>query len=224
MKVLIVEDQTNLAEVIASRLKRDGLQADIAADGEQGLNLALRGIYDCIILDVMLPEKNGFEVLNVLKKNNVPSKVILLTAKTALEDKLRGLSAGADDYVTKPFHLEELAARVQVQLRKSGTGGIEAGDLFLASDSNRLECKSSGKAVELSARELALLEYFMLHPGQILTREQLYERVWGFDGETASNGLEAYLSFLRRKLKSIGSSSSLKAVRGLGYRLEDGNV
>ena len=150
--------------------------------------------------------------------------MIMLTARGALEDRLHGLKAGADDYVTKPFHLEELAARVSVQLRREEEGRRTAGDLELADQSNLLVCRTTGKSIELSAKELAVMDYLLSHPQQILSRDQILDRVWGLDSDVTANNLEAYLSFLRRKLQAIGSAAAIKAVRGLGYRLETGNA
>lgn len=220
MRVLVIEDEETLARLIESRLKRENYEVAVALEGDAGLLEALRGIYDLIILDVMLPGTSGFYILSELKQRRIPSRVIMLTARGALEDKLHGLKAGADDYVTKPFHLEELAARVNVQLRQQGANGRTAGDLELADQSNLLVCRTTGKSIELSARELGVMEYLLSHPQQILSRDQILDRVWGLDSDVTANNLEAYLSFLRRKLHSIGSAAAIKAVRGLGYRLE----
>ncbi|WP_217946995.1 response regulator transcription factor [Faecalibaculum rodentium] len=224
MRILVIEDEETLARLIESRLKRENHGVDVALDGDTGLMEALRGIYDLIILDVMLPGTSGFDILSALKKQRISSKVIMLTARGALEDRLHGLKAGADDYVTKPFHLEELAARVSVQLRREEEGRRTAGDLELADQSNLLVCRTTGKSIELSAKELAVMDYLLSHPQQILSRDQILDRVWGLDSDVTANNLEAYLSFLRRKLHAIGSAAAIKAVRGLGYRLETGNA
>jgi len=224
MRILVIEDEETLARLIESRLKRENHDVDVALDGDTGLMEALRGIYDLIILDVMLPGTSGFDILSALKKQRISSKVIMLTARGALEDRLHGLKAGADDYVTKPFHLEELAARVSVQLRREEEGRRTAGDLELADQSNLLVCHTTGKSIELSAKELAVMDYLLSHPQQILSRDQILDRVWGLDSDVTANNLEAYLSFLRRKLHAIGSAAAIKAVRGLGYRLETGNA
>lgn len=224
MRILVIEDEETLARLIESRLKRENYDVDVALDGDTGLMEALRGIYDLIILDVMLPGTSGFDILSALKKQRISSKVIMLTARGALEDRLHGLKAGADDYVTKPFHLEELVARVSVQLRREEEGRRTAGDLELADQSNLLVCRTTGKSIELSAKELAVMDYLLSHPQQILSRDQILDRVWGLDSDVTANNLEAYLSFLRRKLQAIGSAAAIKAVRGLGYRLETGNA
>lgn len=220
MRILIVEDEEKLARLIEEGLSDTRTQCTIALTGEQGLAEAMRDIYDLIILDVMLPELSGFEILKSIRKKGLKSKVILLTARGSVEDKVHGLSQGANDYVTKPFHMAELKARVNVQLLENGAQTIRTGDLEIPMDSNVLKCIQTNEAVELSARELTLMEFLMRNSGQILTRDTLFDRVWGLESDVSNNNLEAYLSFLRRKLKAIGSSAKIKAVRGLGYRLE----
>ena len=224
MKILIIEDEYNLADVIASTLEKENYQTEIETDGEVGCYKANMGIYDLIILDVMLPNMNGFEILKDIRKNNIKSKVIMLTAKSALEDKLDGLENGANDYVTKPFHIEELVARVNIQLK--GTESMEKkdvleyGDLELNLTTSKLKCTSSSECVELVCKEFMLMEYFINNNNQVLSKEQIYNRVWGIENESESNNLEVYISFLRKKIKAIDSKVSIKALRGLGYRLE----
>lgn len=224
MRILIVEDEFNLADVISSRLKKEKYAVDIFCDGEEGLESALTNIYDLIILDVMLPNMDGFEILRKIREKNIKSKVIMLTAKTQLEDKLTGLNQGANDYVTKPFHIDELVARVNVQLRNTdneiANDYIEAGDLRLNLKTTNLLCTTTNETIDIVCKEFLLLEYFMRNPGQTLSRENIYEKVWGFESDAESNNLEAYLSFVRKKIKIIGSNAQIKAVRGLGYKLE----
>jgi DNA-binding response OmpR family regulator len=224
MRILIVEDEYKLADVIAARLKREKYLVDIATNGTDGLDYALSDSYDLIILDVMLPGMNGFAILKELRESKIHSKVIMLTAKSQLEDKLTGFSSGADDYLTKPFHLEELLARVNVQLRRDNdlkiSDSIAAGDLKLMIHDCRLICTTTNEAIDLAGKEYQLIEYFLSNPGQVMSRDQIYNRVWGLDNEIESNNLEAYLSFLRKKLRVIGSNTRIKAVRGMGYRLE----
>jgi DNA-binding response OmpR family regulator len=224
MRILVVEDEYKLADVIASRLKKEKYEVDVSLDGEDGLYNAECGIYDLIILDVMLPKMNGFEILKEIREEGITSKVIMLTAKSMLEDKLMGLNGGANDYLTKPFHMDELIARVNIQLRQ-GTESIqkdyiEFSDLQLNISSSSLLCKSSGESINVINKEFQLLEYFINNPNRILTKEQIYDKVWGYDNEIESNNLEAYLSFIRRKLKAVGSNVNIKAVRGMGYRME----
>lgn len=225
MRILIVEDEYKLADVVAARLKKENYEVDISTDGEDGLYNAESGIYDLIILDVMLPKMNGFEILKEIREEKIESKVIMLTAKSMLEDKLEGLTGGANDYVTKPFHIDELVARVNIQLRQDTTNVkkdyIEFADLQLNTKASKLICTSSGEEIAVVNKEFQLLEYFISNPNQILSKEQIYDKVWGYDNEIESNNLEAYLSFIRRKLKAIGSSVNIKAVRGMGYRMEN---
>ena len=172
----------------------------------------------------MLPKVNGFEILKKIREKNIKAKVIMLTAKAQLEDKLTGLNQGANDYVTKPFHIDELVARVNVQLRNTDNeiakDYIEAGDLRLNTKTTNLLCTTTNEAIDIVCKEFLLLEYFMRNPGQTLSREKIYEKVWGFESDAESNNLEAYLSFVRRKIKIIGSNVQIKAIRGLGYKLE----
>lgn len=203
MRILIIEDEFNLADVIASRLKKEKYAVDIICDGEEGFYSSMTNIYDLIILDVMLPKMNGFEILNKIRKEGIKSKVIMLTAKNLLEDKLNGFDNGANDYVTKPFHIDELVARVNVQLRnadlKELKDYIEVGDLKLNTRTTTLLCTTTNESIDVICKEFLLLEYFMKNPGQIIEREKIYEKVWGFESDAESNNLEAYLSFLRKK-------------------------
>lgn len=224
MRILVVEDEFNLAEIISSRLKKEKYTVDIATNGEDGLFNALSGAYNLVILDVMLPYINGFEILKQIREDKIDVKIIMLTAKSELEDKLNGFNYGADDYMTKPFHIEELVARVNVQLRKDNSKNIvdyiEVGDLRLYLKKSNLLCTRTGETIEISCKEFLLLEYLMQNKGIIISKEQIYDKVWGIGNESESNNLEAYLSFIRKKLKIIDSSISIKAVRGLGYKLE----
>ncbi|MBR3737290.1 MAG: response regulator transcription factor [Eubacterium sp.] len=227
MRILVVEDEYKLADLISSRLKKEKYEVDVSLDGEDGLYNAESGIYDLIILDVMLPKMNGFEILSEIREEGITSKVIMLTAKSMLEDKLTGLNGGANDYLTKPFHMDELIARVNIQLRKDEKNVkkdyIEYGDLQLNISSSSLFCSATGESINVINKEFQLLEYFMNNPERILTKEQIYDKVWGYENESESNNLEAYLSFIRRKLKALESAVNIKAVRGMGYRMEKNN-
>ena len=224
MRILVVEDEYKLADVIAARLKKENYEVDISLDGEDGLYNAESGIYDLIILDVMLPKMNGFEILSEIREEGVTSKVIMLTAKSMLEDKLAGLTGGANDYVTKPFHMDELMARVNLQLRQDSSNApkdyIEYGDIRLNTETSALSCTTTGESINVINKEFQLLEYFINNPDRILSKEQIYDKVWGYDNEIESNNLEAYLSFIRKKLKAVGAGVNIKAVRGMGYRME----
>ena len=222
MKILIIEDEKSIADAIYTRLKKEKYTVDIALDGEEGLYDALLNIYDLVILDVMLPYVSGFEILKKIREDNINSKVIMLTAKSTLEDKLSGLLGGASDYITKPFHMDELVARVNILLKgtNSNKGVITFEDINLDIVHSSLENKNNNKKVELVKKELLLLEYFINNPNIILSKDQIINKIWGLDNSFESNNLEVYLSFIRRKLKAIGSTSNIKAVRGLGYKME----
>ena len=225
MRILIVEDEKTLAEVMSSSLKKEKYSVDMAFDGETGLDDALSGIYNLIILDIMLPFIDGIEILKQIRENKSDTKVIMLTAKSELEDKLNGLYSGADDYMTKPFHIEELIARVNVQLRKNETqkvaDEIEAYDLKLNVKKSELLCTTTNETIEVGYKEFLLLEYLMQNKNIIVSKEQIYDKVWGINNTSESNNLEAYLSFLRKKLKAIDSNVTIRAIRNLGYKLEE---
>ncbi len=224
MKVLIVEDEYNLADAIKERLEKEKLTVDIVEDGEEGYYYASTNTYDLIILDVMLPNMSGFQILNKLKTDNINSKIIMLTARSTIEDKLNGLENGADDYLTKPLHMDELVARVNIQLKRNGNkNNLSFGDLVLNTTTLKVTCTKTNEVVELIKKEFQLLEYFINNPNQVLSKEQIYDRVWGIENEIESNNLEAYLSFIRRKLRVIESKVVIKSVREIGYKIEYGN-
>ena len=224
MRILIVEDENSLAELIKNELKKEKFSVDICNDGEEGLYSALSGIYNLIILDVMLPIVNGYEILKKIREENVDTKVIMLTAKSELEDKLSGLNLGADDYITKPFHMKELIARINVQLRRDESKTIkdvlEFGDLILNLKGSTITNSKTNESIEIGLKELQILEYLMKNTGIIVSKDQLYDKIWGLDTEIESNNLEVYLSFIRRKLKLIDSKVNIKVSRGIGYKLE----
>ena len=223
MKILIIEDEYNLADAISSMLKSKKYDVEIRTDGEEGLDEALTDIYDLIILDVMLPHKNGFEILKELKEEKINSKVLMLTAKNTIDDKLIGFNNGADDYLTKPFHMEELLARVNVQLRKNNSSNIdtlELGDISLNIKSMELSNKNENHKVKIIGKEFSLLELLMNNPNIVMEKEQLFVKIWGYDTECDINTLEAYISFIRKKLKLVKSNIKLKAIRNVGYVLE----
>ncbi len=219
MKILIVEDEKSLADILKEALEKENYQVDVSYDGESGEEKALTLGYDLILLDVMLPLKDGFSILKSLEKNKIKSKVIMLTARGSLEDKLEGLEGGAKDYITKPFHIEEVVARVNIQLGKVNNKMVFE-DLELDTSKLTLSHIKTHESVTLVRKEFLLLEYFFNNPHQVLSKESIYEKIWGYDNESESNNLEAYLSFLRRKIKAINSCVTIKAVRGMGYKLE----
>lgn len=224
MRILVVEDEYKLADLIKTRLKKENYSVDISLDGEDGLYKILENIYDLIILDVMLPKKDGFEILKELKNNNINSDIIMLTARTSLDDKLEGFDGGADDYLTKPFHMEELVARVNARLRKNGRDKsiniLSFEDIKLDLKKTLLICVKTDEEVEVVCKELSILECLIKNANQVVSKDFLYDNVWGIDNDAMSNNLEAYISFIRKKLKAIGSKVGIKAVRGLGYKLE----
>lgn len=224
MRVLIVEDEFNLADVISDRLKKEKYMVDVANDGEEGLYMALNGVYNLIILDVMLPKINGFDILKEVRESEIDTKIIMFTAKSELEDKLNGFNRGADDYVTKPFHIEELVARVNIQLRKNNSKTVkdylQAGNLKLNLKKSTISCTDTEESIEIGCKEFLILEYLMQNQGQVISKDQIYTKIWGIDNEIESNNLEAYLSFIRKKLNLLGVNVRIKANRGLGYKLE----
>ena len=222
MRILVVEDEHSLAELVADRLKKDRYTVDISYDGEEGLDNALSGIYDLIILDIMLPGINGIEILKQIRKESIDVKVIMLTARAELEDRLLGFGCGANDYVPKPFHIEELAARVNAQLSigKAVTDNLVFKDLVLDYGSSVIKSTKTGEDVSINNKEFQLLEYFMHNPNRILSRDMIYDRIWGMDSEAISNNMEAYMSFVRKKLKLIGTDVSIKTIRNMGYKME----
>ncbi len=223
MRILVVEDEEAIADVIALKLRQEKYEVDTSFDGLDGLYNAMTNVYDLIILDIMLPEMNGVEILKEIKQNDISAKVIMLTAKSQLDDKLSCFDIGANDYVTKPFHIEELIARVNAQLRNKGNkikDILEYSDLSLNIRTSTLTCKETDESINIPYREFLLLEYFINNHDQIISKEQIYDKVWGIDTDYESNNLEAYLSFIRKKIKIIGSKVTIKAVRNLGYKME----
>ena len=222
MRILIVEDEKSLAELIANRLKKEKYVVDISLDGEEGLYNALTDAYDLILLDIMLPGVNGIEILKEAKKNKIKAKILMLTAKSELEDKLLGFSEGANDYISKPFHIDELVARVNAQLRIETVKNnvLEFGDLILDIKTSEIINKTSNERINIINKEFQLVEYFMKNPNQVLSKDMIYDRVWGLESDAISNNLEAYLSFIRKKLKLINSKDQIKSLRNLGYKME----
>ena len=224
MNILIIEDEYSLADAVAETLKNENFNVCIKTNGEDGEDEALTGNYDLILLDVMLPNKNGFDILNYLRQEKINTPVIMLTAKSEIEDKLNGLEHGADDYITKPFSMRELMARIKAVLKRANniedTEILEYGDLALDVKNAKLKCNDN--EIQISGKELELLEQLLINKKQVLSRENLIERIWGYESEAEYNNVEVYITFIRRKLKLIDSKVSIKAVRGIGYKLEVG--
>lgn len=223
MKVLIIEDEYALADAISQTLKNLNFMTTIKTDGEEGKDEALTNVYDVILLDIMLPSQNGFDILKELKEENIDAAILILTAKSELDDKLVGLNNGADDYLTKPFHMKELVARIQAIVRRKENikdiDTLEFGDLILDKSRCELFCKSNN--IKIIGKELDILELLMLNKKNIVKREILVNKIWGYDCEAEYNNVEVYITFIRRKLKILNSSIKIKAVRGIGYRMEE---
>lgn len=221
MKILIVEDEKRLAQALSQIMKEAKYQTNIAYDGADGLELALYGSYDVIVLDVMLPKKDGFSIVKELRASKINTPVIMLTAKDEVGDKITGLDKGADDYMTKPFVPEELLARIRALSRRQGEVIVEElsfEDLSLDISNAELRCKD--KNIHLSFKEFEIMKILMSNQKTIIGKEILITRVWGDDSDAEDNNVEAYISFLRKKLSFIGSKVSLTTIRKLGYKLE----
>lgn len=222
MHILIVEDERSLSDAIAQLLKDQHYEVDCVYDGRSGLEYASAGHYDLIILDVMLPEMDGFDVVKTLRKNKVSTPVLILTARENIADKITGLDCGADDYMTKPFDYDELFARIRALTRRVGEvvlNEITYGDLTL--DLERAELRYGEKAVHLGYKEFAIMQRFMQHPQISISKEELIVSVWGSDSDAGENNVEVYISFLRKKLAFLGSRVQIYTLRRIGYRLED---
>ena len=224
MRVLLVEDEKKLSAAICTLLKRERFETDAVYNGTDGLDYALTGLYDALILDVMLPGMDGFSVLKSLRREGVHTPVLMLTARGDLEDRVRGLDYGADYYLPKPFEKEELIACLRAITRRKDETVIRKlsfGDIELSEKDGKLLCVRSGQSVKLGAKEYQLLELFLRNAGQILPKETLLERVWGLENEAEYNNLEVYVSFLRKKLTFVDSKVKIRVARGLGYSLEE---
>lgn len=227
MRVLLVEDEKRMAQALCEILRREGYTADCRYDGQSGLDAAQSGVYDIIVLDVMLPKMNGFDIARELRKGGVRTPILMLTAKAELDDKVTGLDSGADDYLTKPFMTKELLARLRALLRRNidtPDGRLKFGDISLDSDTYELSCETTGQSVRLSEKEKLILEYLIANQNRILTREQLAVKIWGYENDAEYNNVEVYMSFTRKKLAFVGAKTEIKAVRGVGYELRCGDV
>lgn len=222
MRILIVEDEVNLAEALSQILKKHHYSVDVVHDGQEGLDNALSGIYDLLLLDIMLPGMDGITLLKTIRTGGIPTPVIMLTAKGEIPDKITGLDHGADDYVAKPFSTEELLARIRAALRRKGEvvpeNGLQFGDIELNTSNLKLTCK--GKELKLILKESELLELLILRKQAVTSKEQIIEKLWGFDSNAEHNNVEVYISFLRKKLVFLKSSNRITTIRGVGYVLE----
>ena len=195
---------------------------DVVYDGAEGLAYGESGIYDCIILDIMLPSMNGFDVCLELRKKKITTPVLMLTAKDTVYDKVKGLDAGADDYMTKPFSPEELMARLRVLTRRRGEvilDEMKYQDITLHIDQSKLSCSKSLKSIHLNFKECEMLKMFMAKPEIIISKQELIVRIWGYDSDAGDNNVEAYISFLRKKLHFVGSDIEIQSVKKLGYKM-----
>lgn len=224
MRILVVEDEVHLSEALSHILKKNNYTVDVSNDGESGLDNALSDIYDVIVLDIMLPKIDGITILKTIRREGLDVPVILLTAKGEIADKVHGLDCGADDYLAKPFSTEELLARIRALGRRRGeisqsSNTLKFGDITLNMSS--LTLSGNTNEINLTLKEYELLEYLILHKNIVVSKEQIIEKLWGFDSEAESNHVEVYISFLRKKLKFVHSSVTINTVRGVGYILKE---
>ena len=221
MRLLLAEDEKEMSNAICAVLKHEHFSVDAVYDGQDALDYLDNDDYDGAILDIMMPKMDGITVLKKIRAKGIFTPVIMLTAKSQLDDKVEGLDAGADDYLTKPFAMKELIARVRSITRRSGEMAdnvLTFSDIELSRSTFTL--KSSGGEERLANKEFQMMEMLLEHPGQVISADQFMDRIWGYDTETESNVVWVYISNLRKKLKKIGSSVNIKAARGLGYSIE----
>jgi heavy metal response regulator len=221
VRILVVEDEKKVASFIKKGLEEEGYAVDIAVDGEEGLAMALECVHDLIILDIRLPKMDGLRLLQALRQDKVTTPVLLLTVRATIEDKVLGLDAGADDYLTKPFAFQELVARVRALLRRrveTAPTVLQVGDLTL--DPARRTVSRGGEKIDLTPREFALLDYFMRNPGRVLTRTMIAEHVWDYSFDTLTNVIDVYVNYLRKKIDAGRGSKLLHTMRGVGYVLK----
>jgi len=221
MRILVVEDENNLAEALSQILKKNKYKVDIVDNGDDGLNYALSDEYDVIVLDIMLPKLSGFNVLQELRRLKNATPVILLTARDELDDKIKGLDFGADDYVTKPFIPDELLARIRAISRRKGE--VILAELYfhdLTLNLSNYELQKGYKSIRLGYKEFEILKILMSNPNHIVTKEQLIVKVWGAESGAEDNNVEAYISFLRKKFHFLASTVNISTIRKVGYKLE----
>ena len=222
MRILVAEDERDMNRIICRKLKAEGYGVDSCVDGGETIDYINMTSYDLILLDIMMPVKNGYEVLKEIRKNGNKTPVLFLTAKDAVEDKVNGLNLGADDYIVKPFHFEELMARIRAVIRRNygeTTNILKIADLTLNTASHSVQ--RGGKDIELSAKEFAILEYMMQNKGIVLTREKLEEHIWNYDYQGASNMIDVYIRYIRLKVDKDFETKLIHTVRGVGYVLKE---
>lgn len=223
MRILVVEDERRIAAFIKRGLEEERYAIDVAYDGDEALDWVAVVDYDLIILDVLLPKKDGIEVCREMRDQGSQVPILMLTARDAIEDRVRGLDSGADDYLVKPFAFQELLARIRALLRRQSetkATRLRVGDLVL--DTVAHQATRAGRVIELTAREYALLEFLMRHPGQVLSRTQIAEHVWDYDFYSTSNVVDVYIRYLRRKIDKDFDVKLIQTVRGTGYKIEAG--
>ena len=223
MRILLVEDSISLCEVLTEVLQKEKYDVQCAYDGEEGLSLAVSDIFDLIILDVMMPKKNGFDVLKELRAKKISTPVIMLTALSQESNKVQGLDLGADDYLSKPFSTSELLARIRAILRRRGDLTVETTLSYqgVVLNLSSYQLIRGTKSVKLSQKECDIMRYFMERPRYVAEKEALINKVWGFDNTFESNSLEVFISFLRKKLSFIDAPFVINSIRGVGYQLGD---
>lgn len=222
MRILIIEDDLQLVEALRLKLNQEGIQTDHVENGTDALYYALQTVYDVIILDRMLPGIDGLSLLKIIRENQIHTPVILATAIDSVKERISGLDLGADDYIVKPYDVGELLARIRALSRRpnllESNETISCGDLTFYPQSHELSC--AGKQIRLSGREALLMEYFLKSPGQTLTRQLIYARIWGPDGEVEDGNLDTYIYYLRKHLRNLNSQVTIKTVHGVGYRTD----
>lgn len=221
MRILIIEDEVRLAEAISEIVKEEKYESDMVYTGVDGLYYASSEIYDCIILDVMLPEMDGFEVLKEIRKKGIETPILMLTARDEVKSKVKGLDYGADDYMTKPFDVEELLARIRAITRRKGQvilDELKFEDLVL--DLNNYSISTNFKSINLTAKEFEIIKLLMSNANIVVTKDDLISKIWGYDSDAEDNNVEVYISFIRKKLKFIKSKVEITTLRKLGYKLE----
>ena len=223
MKILLVDDEKQLTDALSVILKKNNYSVDCAYNGEDGLDLAMSGIYDLVVLDIMMPKIDGITVLKTLRQNKINTPILMLSAKSEISDKIDGLNFGADDYITKPFITDELLARIRALLRRKEkfTGDVLSfGDISL--DRDTFEIARGDKKIALGKKEFQILEMLILNEGKSIDKEKFIEKIWGYDTDAEYNTIEVYVSFLRKKLTAVGAKTEIKSIRGIGYTLGEG--
>lgn len=220
MKILLVDDEIQLTSALKVILEKNNFLVDCANNGEEGLDMALTGIYDVIVLDIMMPKLNGYEVLKRLRQRKINAPILMLSAKSEVIDIVEGLNFGADDYLAKPFNTNELIARIKALTRRNSvmtSNNLQFGDIILDRDSITLRCNDH--KIALGKKEFQILEMLILNQGKVIDKEKFIEKIWGYDTDAEYNAIEVYVSFLRKKLSALSSKTEIKSIRGVGYIL-----